>query len=91
VNESSSDHFLGRYSIPVGQSVVKKDGVFRTTPYPWLGDIADLVEGVEYFLGGRTYAVSGEVASELMAAGYTVDGADFGYGQGPYGVGAYGI
>lgn len=72
VNEGSSDHFFGRYSIPVGQSVVKVGGVFRTTPYPWLGDIAHLTEGTEWFQGGRTYVISPEVAAELTADGYEV-------------------
>jgi hypothetical protein len=88
-NEGSSDPFFGRYSIPVGQSVVKTNGIFVTTPYPWLGDIADLEEGVEWFQGGREYVISDEVATELLAAGYMV-GPDFGYGEGPYGAGGFG-
>jgi hypothetical protein len=73
VNEGSSDFFFGRYSIPVGQSVVKTNGVYRTTPYPWLGDLAPLTAGVDYFLGGRTYTVTTEVGNALTADGYTVD------------------
>ena len=70
-NEGSSDPFFGRYSIPVGQSVVKKNGVYTTTPYPWLGDIASLTEGTDYFLGGRTYTITEAVATALTADGYT--------------------
>lgn len=73
VNEGSSDFFFGRYSIPVGQSVVKTNGVYRTTPYPWLGDIAHLTEGTEWFGGGRTYQVTQAVADALVADGYTVE------------------
>jgi len=73
VNEGSSDFFFGRYSIPVGQSVVKTDGVYRTTPYPWLGDLAPLTDGVDYFLGGRTYTITQAVADALTTDGYTVD------------------
>jgi hypothetical protein len=69
--QSSDDILFGRYSIPVGQSVVKVDGTYRTTPYPWLGEIADLTEGVDYFLGGRTYEVTDAVATALQADGYT--------------------
>lgn len=89
VNESSSDFFFGRYSVPVGQSVVKTNGVYKTTPYPWLGDIAHLTEGVDYFLGGRTYTVTGAVADALIAAGYTVV-EEPGYGLVPYGLYGYG-
>lgn len=71
VLQGSSDPFFGRYSIPVGQSVVKVNGVYTTTPYPWLGTIADLEEGVDYFLGGRTYVISNSVATALQADGYT--------------------
>lgn len=71
VNEGSSDPFFGRYSVPVGQSVVKTGGVYKTTPYPWLGALAGLTEGVDYFLGGRTYIVSPTVAAALNADGYT--------------------
>lgn len=88
VNEGSSDHFFGRYSIPVGQSVVKLDGTYRVTPYPWLGDIADLEQGVDYFLGGRTYVISEAVATALEIDGFTVDAS--GYGSGAFGYGPYG-
>ena len=71
-SESSSDSFFGRYSIPVGESVVRVNGTFTTTPYPWLGDLDGLAEGEDYFLGGHEYVVSDEIAAELSAAGYTV-------------------
>ena len=70
-NEGSSDFFFGRYSIPVGESVVKTGGTYRTTPYPWLGDLAGLTEGTDYFLGGRTYTITSAVATALQADGYT--------------------
>ncbi|HET6917282.1 MAG TPA: hypothetical protein VFH56_14405 [Acidimicrobiales bacterium] len=70
--EAADDHFWGRYSVPVGQSVVKTNGTYKTTPYPWLGDIKSLTEGVDYFLGGRTYVVSQAVADALTADGFTI-------------------
>jgi hypothetical protein len=90
VNESSSDHFFGRYSVPVGQSVVRTDGVFQTTPYPWLGDLDGLTDGTDYFLGGHIYTITDEVAAELIAAGYDVDDAS-GFGLGPFGIGEFGV
>lgn len=70
--EHSNDPFFGRYQMTVGQSVVLTDGTYTTTPYPWLGEIADLEEGVDWFQGGRTYTVSSAVAAALTADGYTV-------------------
>lgn len=72
VKQGSNDHFFGRYSIDVGQSVLLRDGVYVTTPYPALMEIADLVEGEEWFQGGRTYTVSQAVADALAADGYAV-------------------
>lgn len=71
--EGSSDFFFGRYSVPVGESVVKVNGTYTVTPYPWLGDIADLTDGEDYFLGGHVYTVSDEIAAALVADGFTVD------------------
>ena len=88
-NEGSSDHFFGRYSIPVGQSVVKKNGHYATTPYPWLGDLVGLTDGVDYFLGGRTYVIDDATAAALQADGYTTHD-DAGYGVDPYGSDGFG-
>ena len=88
VQQGSSDPFWGRYTIPVGQSVVKVNGVYTTTPYPWLGDIADLTEGTDYFLGGRTYTITEAVATALEVDGYTVDAS--GFGSGAFGYGLFG-
>lgn len=68
----AGDPLFSRYRIPVGMTVMRVNGVFTTSPYPWLGDIAELVEGQDYFLGGRSYVVSDETAAELSAAGYTI-------------------
>lgn len=86
--EASSDPFWGRYSIPVGQSVVRVNGTFTLMPYPALSEIAGLTEGVDWFQGGRTYSVSEDVANELDATGFDV--GFIGYGQGLYGAGLYG-
>lgn len=87
--ESSSDHFFGRYSIPVGQSVVLVNGHYTTMPYPWLGDLDGLVDGVGYFLGGHIYVVTDAVATALEADGFTTE-AEPGYGEGSYGSGGFG-
>lgn len=90
VAQGSTDPFFGRYSIQVGQSVVRSDGTFQTVSYPWIGELqAAGVEGTDWFQGGRTYVVSDATASELTTAGYTCT-ADPGYGEGPYGDGSYG-
>ena len=72
VLQSSSDPFWGRYSIPVGQSVVRVIDTFTLMPYPWIGDLEGLTEGTDYFLGGRTYVVSTDIADDLTADGFTV-------------------
>jgi hypothetical protein len=73
VPQGSTDPFFGRYSVPVGVSVVKRGGVFERRPYPALMEIAGLTEGVDWFQGGRTYTVSSAVATALTADGFTVD------------------
>lgn len=80
VKEGSSDPFFGRYKIPVGQSVVKRNGTYQTTPYPALVELAPLTEGVDYFLGGRTYDISEPVSAALEVDGYTVFAPGFGSG-----------
>lgn len=92
--ESSSDHFFGRFKIEVGLSVVKVADHYVTMPYPWLGTLAPLTEGRDYFLGGRTYTVDSSVASALEADGYTttpVEGEEpSGFGAGGFGEGGFG-
>ena len=87
--QGCDDIFWGRYSIPVGQSVVMRDGHYRTTPTPWIGELDGLVDGVDYFLGGHIYEVSDEVADRLEGDGFTVD-RTAGYGYAPYGEREYG-
>ena len=69
---TTGDRLFDRYTIPVGLSVVRVNGSFTTLPFPWLGDLAGLTDGTDYFLGGHVYTVTSEVAAELTAAGYTV-------------------
>lgn len=96
--ESVGDAFWGRFKISVGLSVVKKAGHYMTTPYPWLGEIASLTEGKDWFQGGRTYEVSDAVAAALVADGFTLDVVDVGpgdddpnaFGAGGFGEGAFG-
>jgi len=82
------DRLFSRYGTRVGQSVVKTGGTYRLTPFPWLGDIKDLTEGTDYFLGGRTYTITNEVAADLEVAGFFP--VALGYGEGAFGYGAYG-
>ena len=71
--ESSDDILFGRYKIEVGMSVIQQgDGVYHTVSYPWMGEIAGLVEGVDWFRGGCTYSVTETVAAALSASGYEV-------------------
>lgn len=83
------DRLFSRFGTQVGQSVVKVDGTYTLTPFPWLGDIKDLEPGVDYFLGGHEYVVSEALAIELEAAGFEVSSFP-GYGEGGYGYGPYG-
>lgn len=70
--ESSDDSLFGRYGIPVGQSVVKTNGHYVTTPYPWLGELTGLTEGRDWFQGGRSYDIDPPTATALQADGYTL-------------------
>lgn len=80
---------LGRFNLKVGQSVVRKDGVFTLMPYPWIGELqAAGDEGTDWFLGGRTYTITDAIAAELDLAGFGYD--YIGYGEGAFGGGAYG-
>lgn len=89
VQQSMSDPFWGRYSVPVGQSVVLTDGTYQVTPFPWAGDLEDLTQGEDYFLGGRTYEITDAIADALEGDGFTTDRIS-GYGEGEYGEEGYG-
>ena len=86
--ESSSDLFFGRYRVPVGISVIWDGTTFISQPYPWLGDLVDLVEGETWFQGGRTYQVDDITAGKLQNAGFVCD--RLGYGEALYGIQGYG-
>lgn len=83
------DRFWSRYSSAVGQSVVLRDGVYQITPFPWAGELEPLIQGEEYFLGGRTYQITEDVADALEGDGFTTDRSS-GYGEGEYGDEGYG-
>lgn len=82
------DRLFRRYFLEVGQSVVRRDGIYQLTPFPWIGELEDLTEGVDYFMGGRTYTVSDDVAAALDLDGFGYD--YIGYGEGAYDGGGYG-
>lgn len=69
-SEACEDAFWGRYSTQVGVSVLWNGTTFTDVPYPWLGELVNLVEGVTWFQGGRTYTVDAPTAAALNAAGY---------------------
>jgi len=86
--ESSDDRFFGRFQVTVGVSVIWNGTTFVSRPYPWLGDLVDLTEGLTWFQGGRTYQVDDITAGLLQNAGFATD--SLGYGEGGYGVQGYG-
>lgn len=55
---------------PVGQSVVRVGGTYRTVPVPDQLLLEGLTQGVDYFLGGHEYVITDEVAVDLTADGY---------------------
>ena len=83
------DRLFCRYHLQVGQSVLLRDGTYETTVFPWIGELEGLTEGVEYFLGGRTYEITDATADALEADGYTTD-RTAGYGEGGFGEGGFG-
>lgn len=62
---------LNYYRITESSSIVRVNGVLTTIRHPRPDQIAAAgVEGVDYFLGGREYVVTGGVLAELISAGY---------------------
>lgn len=57
---------------PQGLSVVYRAGHYVTVPNPYWEELALLVDGVTYFLGGHTYTVTTAVGNALTADGYVV-------------------
>lgn len=53
--------------LPVGQSVLKTNGVYETVMTPTVDQIA---AASEVYQGGHSYEVSDAVATALTAAGY---------------------
>ena len=72
VGDASRYGMWSRYAIEVGQSVVRIGGILVLHPYPSSDELRPLAEGVDFFLGGRTYEVSALTAAELTAAGFTI-------------------
>lgn len=70
-SEACEDPFWGRFSTEVGVSVLWDGATYTSVPYPWLGELVNLVEGETWFQGGRTYTITPAVAAALNAAGYT--------------------
>lgn len=81
---------LSRYSIDVGQSVVLRDGAYQLTPFPWIGELEGLTEGTDYFMGGRTYVITSDIADALEGDGFTTDDQGDGFNEGAFGSEGYG-
>lgn len=100
--QGTDDPVWGRYQTYYGVSVLWTGSQFADRPNPMHEELAPLQDGVTYFLGGREYLVTDEVAATLAASGYeTQDGPPDpnpdppddtfpGFGEGPYGEGGYG-
>jgi hypothetical protein len=58
-----------RMKLKRGITVIKENGVYRETRYPY---IDELNAAQEYYLGGSKYEVSAAEKVSLEAAGYTV-------------------
>lgn len=67
---SSTDPFFGRFQIREGLTIVRQGGVLGYLQIPMPEDLAGLVAGVDYFLGGREYQVSVETLAELTSMGF---------------------
>lgn len=81
---------LNYFRLTWAASVVRVDGTFRSVRSPAVELLeAAGVHGIDYFLGGRTYIITEEIAAELEAAGFDTT-ADLGYGIGPYGAQGFG-
>lgn len=61
------------YKTTVADSLVRRDGVLTTVRTPHSDWLQGLVEGRDYFLGGRIYSVTNSTRLELAAAGYSVE------------------
>lgn len=55
---------------PRGLSVLMRAGHYVTVATPNLDELAALVDGTTYFLGGHVYTVSATIATLLTADGY---------------------
>lgn len=58
-----------RYKLRRGITVIKENGVYRETRYPY---IDELNAAQAYYLGGSKYEVTSAEKASLEAAGYTV-------------------
>jgi hypothetical protein len=62
---------IDRLSIPRGLTVITDGhGGWYTDAFPYLGDIENLTEGVDYFMGGHVYEIDCTTALSLYNAGF---------------------
>lgn len=89
--QSTDDHFWGRYSIPVGISVLRVGDSFVRVPTPTHDELrAAGDEGTDWFRGGYEYVISESIRDELDAAGLYPGATDDGFGLGPFGLTGFG-
>ena len=59
-----------RYTLKRGVSVLKENGVYRETRYPY---IDELKFAEAYYLGGSRHRITSAEKTSLEAAGYTIE------------------
>lgn len=66
------NRLVARYKLARGETVINYgDGKgWQTVRFPWNGDLTNLTDGVDYFLGGHTYTITTAQATDLTNAGY---------------------
>lgn len=68
--DPSVDPLFSRYGSLEGMSIVRVSGVLTYLPAPLHAETEGLQEGVDYFIGGHEYVVSGDVEQELIDGGF---------------------
>lgn len=69
----TGDRLIDRIQLNRGVSIITDGaGGWITNEVPFLGDIEDLVEGRDYFMGGHVYDIDDATAAALTAAGFIV-------------------
>ena len=89
-HQAMDDPFWGRFGSQEGVSLVRINGTLTLISAPLASETDGLAEGVDYFIGGHEYVVTGSVEQELYDGGWVSEIGQEGYGEGGYGDGGYG-